>query len=120
MLTKDLLKFKTRKGELFPEFLSPASEGPQKLATLLISGLNEATGLSRAELERRWDDLGAGLFAWSGGFKKVILDQVSWQEPDDSWPEQRMQLILEAQAHRRETLFPAKEAFQEFVESLQR
>ena len=113
MLTKCLLKYKIKKGELFPEFVSPSSEGPYRLAQLLLNGLHQAIGLSLAELERRWDDLGAGLYGQSAGFRKILLDHVNWQDTDEHWPEERLALLLEAQKLRQETLFPAKEAFQE-------
>lgn len=113
MLTKDLLKYKIRKGELFPEFLSPSSEGPYKLAELVLAGLIDAKGLSLAELERRWDDSGVSLYSQGAGFKKVVLDQMDWQEPDDLWHEKRLELLLEAQSQRQEHLYPEKEAFQE-------
>lgn len=113
MLTKGLLRYQIRKGILIPEFISPESTAPYDSAERLLSAMKDAEGISRAELELRWDDLDTALCPQDSGLRKILLDTIEWQDFDEDWAKKRFALIVEAQKLREEALYQKKESFQE-------
>lgn len=113
MLTKDLLKYKTKKGAIFPEFIPSEDHEALKIAEDMSKIACEGKTLCLSQIEKKWEDAGCDVSRWYPGFKKLLVDRMQWEEVDDSWMKKRWELIREAQSLRMESLLPDLSSFQE-------
>ena len=113
MLTKDLIKTRVRKGRVYPDKIEVNCLEAMELATDMLKVFGDAEGKTQKEIELIWEQSGHSLKPWYAAFKKLILDMIDWQEPDESLEAKRWSWFKEAQDLRSETLFEGFEAFQE-------
>lgn len=113
VLTKDLIKYRVRKGRIYPDKIQPNSVDAMELATEMLKCCLGAKGKTQIELEADWELAGLNVKPWYSSFKKLILDLANWQELGDQIEDKRWSWFSEAQSLRTETLFDSFEAFQE-------
>lgn len=100
MLTADLVRVATRKGELKPRYVDPSDEALQRRAEVLVRLYREAEGGTRAELDDRLDDLvGADTaFAITRGLAKLCDDRATWETVAPLDPVELRQRVFEEAA----------------------
>ena len=86
MLTKDLIRFKVKKGFIQPSFLDPEAAQIQEAAELMVSVFEGCEGQTREELQtnaQRVRDQLPGEVVVNRGFEKLLMDRVDFLTPDD-------------------------------------
>ena len=117
MLTKDLLEFRTRKGQVYPQLIA-AKGTASELAESLVGRIRTAHGQSRGEIEA---DLSAQASGYrrpriAKGLVKLLLDRATFEEPDPSVVASREGWINEAQDVRQQ--LPETASFSDYEASL--
>lgn len=111
MLTKDLLRFRTRNGKVTPTLINPDQEDVVQLATNLCNRYENSIGFSTRELQAKVNrevDTNHKLFP---AFRKLLDDRCTVAEDSGEVAQQRWQWILDAQKLRQSKQF---EHFKEF------
>lgn len=123
MLTSDLLKFTTRKGQIYPYQLKAAAE---PVCASSVQAFKDCAGLELGEAKERLLDAAAAIGSGSSGsgsgssgsgsdaavspivakgLHKLLLDKCSVDEPDENLAERRWAWLTAATALRRERAF---------------
>ncbi|MDD9951093.1 MAG: DUF790 family protein [Zetaproteobacteria bacterium] len=113
MLTKDLLKYKKRKGVLYPETLDPSCSHTHAAVSGFVDTLKRCQGHSQEEVLHLLDESAAGEQIHWSGLRKIALDKIKWSNPDPEYYQQRIQTVLAAQKLRCEQLLNSLHAYQE-------
>ncbi|MDR0933015.1 MAG: DUF790 family protein [Victivallales bacterium] len=100
MLTRDLLRFKRKKG-FFPAFVDPADAELLKFASQIVSLYNQAVEnkISRAELDELLETSLQGVFdrKLAAGLNKLLLDRCEFAHAHEfDYPTERRKILLEA------------------------
>ena len=111
MLTKGHLKFRIRNGRAVPQFLPPTDPAALALAEDLLELFRGAEGRAVGEIEEAAAELGDGDLA--AAFRKLLLDQTDTEEDDGQIAARRWQLLLKAEALRRQAPPPTPADFQQ-------
>jgi hypothetical protein len=82
MLTKDLLKFNRRSGQVKPKFLDPSDGKALQIAESFLSQFRLCPGLSTGELEESISGM-QHLSAYAAGLRKLLLDRLEMSEETD-------------------------------------
>ncbi len=96
MLTKDLLQFTHRKGNLSLTFIDESDPGLIKLAAGLVDKLSHASGKSLSEIEESLDEIKSTAKSLDG-LKKIIEDQCEFADFDDDICVKRWEIFRTAQ-----------------------
>ncbi len=86
MLTKNLIKFRIRKGKIAPGFIDPSDEALLEGAQLLVSMFEESIGQTREALLEESNQLVEALPCETmigRGFEKLLLDRTEFLVPSD-------------------------------------
>ena len=86
MLTKNLVKFRIRKGRIHPAFIDPNDEALLEGAELLVSLFEDSVGRTRESLAEEVNQLVDALpceTVIGRGFEKLLMDRTEFQVPDD-------------------------------------
>lgn len=86
MLTKDLVRFRIRKGRAYPQFLDCDDSELQGFCSNLIDVFESGLGTTRAELLESSDTVVQGVMsdtAIARGMEKLLLDRSLFEENDD-------------------------------------
>lgn len=81
MLTKDLLRYKIKNGQIYPQFVNPTDNKLLKIATQLITVFEESPNKSRSTLleeSKHVVDSTSGTLIVKRGFEKLLLDRTEF------------------------------------------
>ena len=99
MLTKDLIRYKTRNGHIFPEFVDPDDAKLLPIAAQLIETFEASPGTSRAtllEASKRIIDSTPGALIVKRGLEKLLLDRTTFDTaPNETLIAFRQKLFTE-------------------------
>ena len=114
MLTKQLLRYRVRKGEVHPVFVDAEQAKLVSMADELLATARAYEGRRLVDLEELWSSLGFLEHPLFPALKKLILDKTELAECDaEDFPALRAQWLRLAQELRQRELFPSLAAFQE-------
>ena len=103
MLTKDLLRVRSRSGKLLPEFIPAGSQVEMSLAEDLIQTARESVGTQSGEARASISDLAHGSVKSAAGLAKLVIDRLEVAEPEDEAAEKRWLVFLQAEKIREST-----------------
>ena len=81
MLTKDLLRYKIKSGQIYPQFVNPTDNKLLAIAAQLIAVFEESTDKPRSTLleqSKQIIDSTTGTLAVKRGFEKLLLDRTEF------------------------------------------
>lgn len=117
MLTKDLIRFKKRKGRIYPDQVELDCPNSLDQAIAFANTINQSKGLTQADLLSTLEERRVGDLAKWNALKKIALDKIKWSEPDSQFYKSRIEIILQAQQLRCENLFDNPNSYHETISS---
>lgn len=119
MLTKDLLQYKIKNGQIYPQFVNPVDNKLLKIAAQLISVFEESPNKPRSTLleeSKHVVDSTSGTLIVKRGFEKLLLDRTEFDTaPNEKLIAFRQRLFTETSQLLSQEQFPDIENYHQKV-----